>query len=191
MAVLAAGAVSRWRELATDELRERVQQLVAARLDADHPAWRAIRRDPVLTARVRGVLSGMASSISGTRDEHMRRVWIAAARQALEETQPVRPAPVRRAAAMRTQTRHVTAEVDEEHQDLEPAPAPAGEPGSGASADSTSSADSAASTDSADSPDSPDEAAHPTFTSPPPPVTPQSASPRAPIPPMVFSGPLG
>jgi len=177
MAVLAAGAVSRWRELATDELRERVQQLVAARLDADHSVWKAIRRDPVLTARVRGVLSGMASSINGARDEHMRRVWIAAARQALEDSAPldapVRPGPpARSSAAMRTPVRHVSAEVsadvraevDEEPQDTEPA-APAESAGSAG------------------------ESSGPAFTSPPPPVTPQSANPRAPIPPMVFSGP--
>lgn len=171
MAVLAAGTVSRWRELATDELRDRVQQLVAARLDADHSVWRTIRRDPVLAARVRGVLSGMASSIQGTRDEHMRRVWIAAARTALEGNGPV-PSPVRRQRSSPVAPTETTDDPKPEgviahaENDQEPA------------------------SDAAQAvPAQSEDPAPPAFTSPPPPVAPMSASPRAPIPPMVFSGP--
>lgn len=183
MAVLAAGVVSRWGELATGELRERVQQLVAARLDADHAVWKTIRRDPVLTARVRGVLSGMATSVHGTRDEHMRRVWITAARNALENTPPAPPAPVRRPrvappvpdllveTASGSTVAKPTAKLTAEHEPVEPAePADAADPGP-------------------DTPAVTEDPVQPAFTSAPPPVTPITASPRAPIPPMVFSGP--
>jgi hypothetical protein len=173
MAVLASGAVSRWRELATDELRDRVQQLVAARLDAEHAVWKTIRRDPVLTARVRGVLSGMASSVSGTRDEHMRKVWIAAARTALEADR-ANPSVARPARATPEQV--VPFEAPEPPMEAN---------GVSAHVDSEQASDTAGSPAETAA----DEHVQVSFTSVPPPVVPVSASPRAPIPPMVFSGP--
>ena len=88
--------VERWIELSTQDLRAQVQQLVAARLPADHAVWRAVRRYPTLAARMRGVLSGLAASAAGSKDEAMQKVWISAARAALdkpEEQKPARPAP--------------------------------------------------------------------------------------------------
>jgi hypothetical protein len=80
-------------ELPAEELRVRVNQLVQARLPADHAVWTAVRRDPALTARVRGVLSGLLTSVRGAKDEHMQRFWIAAAKAALDRVDQPAPAP--------------------------------------------------------------------------------------------------
>ncbi|HEY0638362.1 MAG TPA: hypothetical protein VGD67_12005 [Pseudonocardiaceae bacterium] len=85
---ITAGSVERWRDLSMGELRDRVWQLVVAKLGRDHVVWTAIRRDPVLAARVRGALTGLSSAAAGTRDEAMRRMWIAAAKQALDGPSP-------------------------------------------------------------------------------------------------------
>lgn len=83
--------VERWLELSTQELRTQVKQLVAARLPGDHAVWQAIRRHPALVARVRGVLSGLAAEAVGSKDEHMQKVWISAARSALDQQKQSQP----------------------------------------------------------------------------------------------------
>ncbi|MFD5829508.1 hypothetical protein [Lentzea sp. NPDC060358] len=87
-------AVERWLDLSTEELRAQVKQLVSARLPGDHAVWQAIRRHPSLVPRVRGVLSGLAATAAGSKDEAMQKVWISKARAALD--QPYVP-PVRAA----------------------------------------------------------------------------------------------
>lgn len=86
--------VERWLELSTQELRAQVKQLVAARLPGDHAVWQAVRKHPALVARVRGVLSGLAAEAVGSKDEHMQKVWISAARAALDRAadEPRKPA---------------------------------------------------------------------------------------------------
>ncbi|MFS8100643.1 hypothetical protein LFM09_26285 [Lentzea alba] len=78
-------AVERWLDLSTEELRAQVKQLVAARLPGDHSVWQAIRRHPALVPRIRGVLSGLAASAAGSKDEAMQKVWISKARSALDQ----------------------------------------------------------------------------------------------------------
>lgn len=87
-------AVERWLDLSTEELRAQVKQLVSARLPGDHAVWQAVRRHPALVPRVRGVLSGLAATAAGSKDEAMQKVWISKARAALD--QPV-AAPVKAA----------------------------------------------------------------------------------------------
>lgn len=87
-------AVERWLDLSTEELRAQVKQLVSARLPGDHAVWQAIRRHPALVARIRGVLSGLAASAAGSKDEAMQKVWISKARAALDQSTP---APVKTA----------------------------------------------------------------------------------------------
>ncbi|SDH06694.1 hypothetical protein SAMN05216553_115121 [Lentzea fradiae] len=87
-------AVERWLDLSTEELRAQVKQLVSARLPGDHAVWQAVRRHPALVPRVRGVLSGLAATAAGSKDEAMQKVWISKARAALD--QPV-AAPVKTA----------------------------------------------------------------------------------------------
>lgn len=82
-------AVERWLDLSTQELRAQIKQLVAARLPGDHAVWTAVRRHPALAARIRGVLSGLAASAAGSKDEAMQKVWISNARQALDTVTPV------------------------------------------------------------------------------------------------------
>ncbi|GAB2823098.1 hypothetical protein GCM10027200_23160 [Lentzea nigeriaca] len=81
-------AVERWLDLSTEELRAQVKQLVSARLPGDHAVWQAIRRHPALVPRVRGVLSGLAATAAGSKDEAMQKVWISKARAALDQTTP-------------------------------------------------------------------------------------------------------
>ncbi|HUQ60331.1 hypothetical protein [Lentzea sp.] len=87
-------AVERWLDLSTEELRAQVKQLVAARLPDDHAVWHAVRRHPALVPRVRGVLSGLAATAAGSKDEGMQKVWISKARAALDQpyVAPVRAA---------------------------------------------------------------------------------------------------
>ncbi|MET8762982.1 hypothetical protein [Lentzea sp. NPDC004782] len=87
-------AVERWLDLSTEELRAQVKQLVSARLPGDHAVWQAIRRHPALVPRIRGVLSGLAATAAGSKDEAMQKVWISKARAALDQTTP---APVKAA----------------------------------------------------------------------------------------------
>ncbi|MCP2245088.1 hypothetical protein [Lentzea aerocolonigenes] len=87
-------AVERWLDLSTEELRAQVKQLVNSRLPGDHAVWQAIRRHPALVPRIRGVLSGLAATAAGSKDEAMQKVWISKARAALD--QPA-PAPVKTA----------------------------------------------------------------------------------------------
>ena len=91
---LGPSAVERWLDLYTEELRAQVNQLVSARLPGDHAVWQAIRRHPALVPRVRGVLSGLAATAAGSKDEAMQKVWISKARAALDQTTP---APVKTA----------------------------------------------------------------------------------------------
>ena len=88
-------AVERWLDLSTEELRVQVSRLVSARLPGDHAVWQAIRRHPALVPRIRGVLSGLAATAAGTKDEAMQKVWISKARAALDQTAaaPVKAAP--------------------------------------------------------------------------------------------------
>ncbi|MCP2200314.1 hypothetical protein [Lentzea flava] len=81
-------AVERWLDLSTEELRAQVKQLVSARLPGDHAVWQAIRRHPALVPRVRGVLSGLAATAAGSKDEAMQKVWISKARAALDQAAP-------------------------------------------------------------------------------------------------------
>ncbi|SMC88078.1 hypothetical protein [Lentzea albidocapillata] len=85
-------AVERWLDLSTEELRAQVTRLVSARLPGDHAVWQAIRRHQALVPRIRGVLSGLAATSAGSKDEAMQRVWISAARAALDQpfTPPVK-----------------------------------------------------------------------------------------------------
>lgn len=87
-------AVERWLDLSTEELRAQVKQLVAARLPSDHAVWQAVRRHQALVPRVRGVLSGLAATAAGSKDEAMQKVWISKARAALDQpyVAPVRAA---------------------------------------------------------------------------------------------------
>ncbi|SER62806.1 hypothetical protein SAMN05216188_113148 [Lentzea xinjiangensis] len=87
-------AVERWLDLSTEELRAQVKQLVSARLPGDHAVWQAIRRHPALVPRIRGVLSGLAATAAGSKDEAMQKVWISTARAALDQATP---APVKTA----------------------------------------------------------------------------------------------
>jgi hypothetical protein len=87
-------AVERWLDLSTEELRAQVTRLVSARLPGDHAVWQAIRRHPALVPRIRGVLSGLAASAAGSKDEAMQKVWISKARAALDQSTP---APVKAA----------------------------------------------------------------------------------------------
>lgn len=85
-------AVERWLDLSTEELRAQVKQLVSARLPGDHAVWQAIRRHPALVPRIRGVLSGLAATAAGSKDEAMQKVWISKARAALDLPAPVKAA---------------------------------------------------------------------------------------------------
>lgn len=78
-------AVERWLDLSTEELRAQVTRLVSARLPGDHAVWQAIRRHPALVPRIRGVLSGLAATSAGSKDEAMQKVWISNARAALDQ----------------------------------------------------------------------------------------------------------
>ncbi|SFR28304.1 hypothetical protein SAMN04488564_113152 [Lentzea waywayandensis] len=78
-------AVERWLDLSTEELRAQITKLVAARLPGDHAVWQAIRRHPALVPRIRGVLSGLAATAAGGKDEAMQKVWISKARAALDQ----------------------------------------------------------------------------------------------------------
>ncbi|GLY46448.1 hypothetical protein [Lentzea sp. NBRC 102530] len=77
-------AVERWLDLSTEELRAQVSRLVSSRLPGDHAVWQAIRRQPALVPRIRGVLSGLAATAVGSKDEAMQKVWISKARAALD-----------------------------------------------------------------------------------------------------------
>lgn len=125
-AVVSPGAVARWLELPAEELRLRVNQLVQARLPADHAVWAAVRRDPALTARVRGVLSGLLTSVRGAKDEHMQRFWIAAAKAALDRVD--QPAPASAPAAEDTETSADTGFATGAEAAAEAVPEPAPEP---------------------------------------------------------------
>ncbi|GHH31393.1 hypothetical protein GCM10017774_10870 [Lentzea cavernae] len=81
-------AVERWLDLSTEELRAQVTRLVSARLPGDHAVWQAIRRHPALVPRIRGVLSGLAATAAGSKDEAMQKVWISKARAALDQVTP-------------------------------------------------------------------------------------------------------
>src|SRR5688500_19246470 len=81
-------AVERWLDLSTEELRAQVKQLVSARLPGDHAVWQAVRRHPALVPRIRGVLSGLAATAAGSKDEAMQKVWISKARAALDQSTP-------------------------------------------------------------------------------------------------------
>jgi hypothetical protein len=85
-------AVERWLDLSTEELRAQVKQLVSARLPGDHAVWQAIRRHPALVPRIRGVLSGLAATAAGSKDEAMQKVWISKARAALDQPATVKVA---------------------------------------------------------------------------------------------------
>lgn len=98
--------VERWLDLSTEELRAQVKQLVSARLPGDHAVWQAVRRHPALVARIRGVLSGLAASAAGSKDEAMQKVWISTARAALDL-----PATVK--VARKPVVKEVPAEVPE------------------------------------------------------------------------------
>ncbi|MEV6239600.1 hypothetical protein [Lentzea sp. NPDC051838] len=104
-------AVERWLDLSTEELRAQVKQLVSARLPGDHAVWQAIRRHPALVPRIRGVLSGLAATAAGSKDEAMQKVWISKARAALDVAAP---------APVKTARKPVAKEV--------PAPVPEPEP---------------------------------------------------------------
>jgi hypothetical protein len=91
-------AVERWLDLSTEELRAQVKQLVSARLPGDHAVWQAIRRHPALVPRIRGVLSGLAATAAGSKDEAMQKVWISKARAALDQATPAPVKTVRKAA---------------------------------------------------------------------------------------------
>ncbi|WP_086829304.1 hypothetical protein [Allokutzneria sp. NRRL B-24872] len=80
-----AETVAAWTTLPAAELRIQAQRLASARLPADHPVWRYVRKDPTLAAKLRGALSGLLTTIKGSRDEHMQRIWINAARTALSD----------------------------------------------------------------------------------------------------------
>ncbi|MFB9903621.1 hypothetical protein [Allokutzneria oryzae] len=90
-----AETVAAWTDLPAAELRIQAQRLASARLQADHPVWRHIRKNPTLTAKLRGALSGLLTTIKGSRDEHMQRIWINAARNALSDraAAPAKQAP--------------------------------------------------------------------------------------------------
>lgn len=93
-------AVERWLDLSTEELRAQVKQLVSARLPDDHAVWQAIRRHPSLVPRIRGVLSGLAATAAGSKDEAMQKVWISKARAALDQSTPA-PVKVARKPAVK------------------------------------------------------------------------------------------
>ncbi|WHT17026.1 hypothetical protein N8J89_28355 [Crossiella sp. CA-258035] len=93
-----AETVVAWAELPTAELRVNAQRLAAARLPAQHPLWTVIRERPALAAKLRSAFSGLLVTIKGSRDEHMQRLWITAARNAIDaktapEQKPVAAAP--------------------------------------------------------------------------------------------------
>ncbi|MCX2954013.1 hypothetical protein [Lentzea sp. NEAU-D7] len=112
-------AVERWLDLSTEELRAQVTRLVSARLPGDHAVWQAIRRHPALVPRIRGVLSGLAATAAGSKDEAMQRVWISNARAALDQ---VVPPPVK--AVRKPAVEEAPAEEPERAIDLrEPEPA--------------------------------------------------------------------
>ena len=112
-------AVERWLDLSTEELRAQVTRLVSARLPGDHAVWQAIRRHPSLVPRIRGVLSGLAATATGSKDEAMQRVWISNARAALDQ---VVPPPVK--AVKKPVVEEVPAEEPEHAIELrEPEPA--------------------------------------------------------------------
>lgn len=116
---IAPSAVERWLDLSTEELRAQVSRLVSARLPGDHAVWQAIRRHPSLVPRIRGVLSGLAATSAGSKDEAMQKVWISNARAALDQ---ITPPPVK---AARKPVVEEVPEVEPEHViDLrEPEPA--------------------------------------------------------------------
>lgn len=91
-------AVERWLDLSTEELRAQVTRLVSARLPGDHAVWQAIRRHPALVPRIRGVLSGLTATASGSKDEAMQKVWISNARAALDQITPPPVKAVRKPA---------------------------------------------------------------------------------------------
>ncbi|GAA3987877.1 hypothetical protein GCM10022247_02720 [Allokutzneria multivorans] len=90
-----AETVAAWTDLPAAELRIQAQRLASARLPVDHPVWRYIRKDPALAAKLRGALSGLLTTIKGSRDEHMQRIWINAARTALSDKAAAAPTPAK------------------------------------------------------------------------------------------------
>lgn len=100
--------VSLWLDMPYETLIDKVRQLVKQRHLA-HETLTTIRVNPVLAARVRGVLAALAAEARGTSDEAMRLVWIKQARQALDP--PVRAdnhSDQVTDAASSTQPEHVT-----------------------------------------------------------------------------------
>ncbi|MGW0523651.1 hypothetical protein [Crossiella sp. NPDC003009] len=100
-----AETVVAWAELPTAELRVNAQRLAAARLPAQHPLWTVIRERPALAAKLRSAFSGLLVTIKGSRDEHMQRLWITAARNAIDaKTAPEqKPVADRQPAAAKAQ----------------------------------------------------------------------------------------
>ncbi|MCK2243137.1 MULTISPECIES: hypothetical protein [unclassified Crossiella] len=89
-----AETVVAWAELPTAELRVNAQRLAAARLPANHPLWTVIRERPALAAKLRSAFSGLLVTIKGSRDEHMQRLWITAARNSIDAKPAPEPKPV-------------------------------------------------------------------------------------------------
>ncbi|SDM63560.1 hypothetical protein [Allokutzneria albata] len=114
-----AETVAAWTDLPAAELRIQAQRLASARLPVDHPVWRYIRKDPALTAKLRGALSGLLTTIKGSRDEHMQRIWINAARTALSDKAAVPAKAKAKAPTPRTE-----AEVVERRIEQQPAEQP-------------------------------------------------------------------
>ncbi|MCO1578801.1 hypothetical protein M8C13_23895 [Crossiella sp. SN42] len=106
-----AETVVAWAELPTAELRVNAQRLAAARLPAQHPLWTVIRERPALAAKLRSAFSGLLVTIKGSRDEHMQRLWITAARNAIDaKTAPEqKPVAERQPAAAKAQAPVVAA----------------------------------------------------------------------------------
>lgn len=170
-----AETVVAWADLPTAELRVNAQRLAAARLPANHPLWTVVRERPVLAAKLRSAFSGLLVTIKGSRDEHMQRLWITAARNAIDAkpaaTQEARPA--QQAPAKQAEPRTAAKQVPRQ---AGPADRPVAE-------DAVTIAP--VRPEPADRPRTP-PVSQPQFAAPPPAATTRSA---APIPQVVFQEP--
>ncbi|SHF01086.1 hypothetical protein [Streptoalloteichus hindustanus] len=78
--------VDQWLALPREALVDQVRQIVKRNDAHSLRIFAAVRRDAVLSARVRGALSVVLAEARGTRDEVMWAMWVGKARRALDAT---------------------------------------------------------------------------------------------------------
>ncbi|MFB9431523.1 hypothetical protein [Streptoalloteichus tenebrarius] len=78
--------VDQWLALPREALVDEVRQIVKRNDAQAMRTFAAVRKDAVLSAKVRGALSVVLAEARGTRDEVMWTMWVNKARRALDVT---------------------------------------------------------------------------------------------------------